>query len=91
MEGEGRERVWVHVRLGEGYNFACDLLFLQFCAFLGSCLVPFAYLTVLELSKSLPAALLTAFILIFGRSSCYSKIVQVNYSQNLISGLSCVT
>ncbi|NWI69391.1 POMT2 transferase, partial [Todus mexicanus] len=36
-----------------------------FCAFLGSCLVPFAYLTVLELSKSLPAALLTAFILIF--------------------------
>ncbi|NXP15174.1 POMT2 transferase, partial [Thinocorus orbignyianus] len=36
-----------------------------FCAFLGSCLVPFAYLTVLELSNSLPAALLTAFILIF--------------------------
>ncbi|KAM6274137.1 protein O-mannosyl-transferase 2 isoform 3-T3 [Porphyrio hochstetteri] len=36
-----------------------------FCAFLGSCLVPFTYLTVLELSKSLPAALLTAFILIF--------------------------
>uniref|UniRef100_A0A8B9DE70 Protein O-mannosyl-transferase 2 n=1 Tax=Anser cygnoides TaxID=8845 RepID=A0A8B9DE70_ANSCY len=36
-----------------------------FCAFLGSCLVPFAYLTVLELSKSLPAALLTACILIF--------------------------
>ncbi|XP_030337404.1 protein O-mannosyl-transferase 2 isoform X1 [Strigops habroptila] len=36
-----------------------------FCAFLGSCLVPLAYLTVLELSKSLPAALLTAFILIF--------------------------
>ncbi|XP_064316541.1 protein O-mannosyl-transferase 2 isoform X1 [Phalacrocorax carbo] len=36
-----------------------------FCAFLGSCLVPFAYLTVLELSRSLPAALLTAFILIF--------------------------
>ncbi|XP_019407612.1 PREDICTED: protein O-mannosyl-transferase 2 [Crocodylus porosus] len=36
-----------------------------FCAFLGSCLVPFVYLTVLELSKSLPAALLSAFILIF--------------------------
>ncbi|XP_051477654.1 protein O-mannosyl-transferase 2 isoform X1 [Apus apus] len=36
-----------------------------FCAFLGSCLVPFAYLTVLELSKSLPAALLAAVILIF--------------------------
>ncbi|XP_067388778.1 protein O-mannosyl-transferase 2 [Emydura macquarii macquarii] len=36
-----------------------------FCAFLGSCLVPFAYLTVLELSKSLSAALLAAFILIF--------------------------
>ncbi|NXG30846.1 POMT2 transferase, partial [Dromaius novaehollandiae] len=40
-------------------------LYRLFCAFLGSCLVPFAYLTVLELSKSLPAALLTAFILIF--------------------------
>nr|XP_025046342.1 protein O-mannosyl-transferase 2 isoform X3 [Pelodiscus sinensis] len=36
-----------------------------FCAFLGSCLVPFAYLTVLELSKSLSAALLAASILIF--------------------------
>uniref|UniRef100_A0A8B9FE39 Protein O-mannosyl-transferase 2 n=1 Tax=Amazona collaria TaxID=241587 RepID=A0A8B9FE39_9PSIT len=36
-----------------------------FCAFLGSCLVPLVYLTVLELSKSLPAALLTAFLLIF--------------------------
>ncbi|XP_043929836.1 protein O-mannosyl-transferase 2 isoform X2 [Protopterus annectens] len=36
-----------------------------FCAFLGSCLVPFAYLIVLELTASLPAALLAAFILIF--------------------------
>ncbi|XP_020650025.3 protein O-mannosyl-transferase 2 [Pogona vitticeps] len=36
-----------------------------FCAFLGSCLVPICYLTVLELSKSLPAAVLTAAILIF--------------------------
>ncbi|XP_015273849.1 PREDICTED: protein O-mannosyl-transferase 2 [Gekko japonicus] len=36
-----------------------------FCAFLGSCLIPFSYLTVLELSKSLPAAMLTAAILIF--------------------------
>uniref|UniRef100_A0A8C4XW83 Protein O-mannosyl-transferase 2 n=1 Tax=Gopherus evgoodei TaxID=1825980 RepID=A0A8C4XW83_9SAUR len=36
-----------------------------FCAFLGSCLVPFAYLIVLELSKSLSAALLAASILIF--------------------------
>ncbi|XP_061467814.1 protein O-mannosyl-transferase 2 isoform X1 [Rhineura floridana] len=36
-----------------------------FCAFLGSCLIPFSYLTVLELSKSLPAAMLTATILIF--------------------------
>ncbi|NXK58046.1 POMT2 transferase, partial [Sylvietta virens] len=51
-----------------------------FCAFLGSCLVPFAYLTVLELSKSLPAALLTAFILIFGRCSCYSKTEYLNCS-----------
>nr|XP_025725345.1 protein O-mannosyl-transferase 2 isoform X3 [Callorhinus ursinus] len=37
----------------------------KFCAFLGSLLVPFAYLTVLELSKSLPAALLTAALLTF--------------------------
>ncbi|XP_045307630.1 protein O-mannosyl-transferase 2 isoform X2 [Leopardus geoffroyi] len=37
----------------------------KFCAFLGSLLVPFAYLIVLELSKSLPAALLTAALLTF--------------------------
>ncbi|XP_005986590.1 protein O-mannosyl-transferase 2 [Latimeria chalumnae] len=37
----------------------------MFCALLGSCLVPFAYLTVLELSKSLPAALLATATLIF--------------------------
>ncbi|KAJ7345034.1 hypothetical protein JRQ81_000984 [Phrynocephalus forsythii] len=36
-----------------------------FCAFLGSCLVPICYLTVLELSKSWPAAVLTAAMLIF--------------------------
>ncbi|RXM91790.1 Protein O-mannosyl-transferase 2 [Acipenser ruthenus] len=36
-----------------------------FCALLGSCLPPFTYLTVLELSKSLPAALITASLLIF--------------------------
>ncbi|XP_029139304.1 protein O-mannosyl-transferase 2 [Protobothrops mucrosquamatus] len=36
-----------------------------FCAFLGSCLIPFCYLTVLELSRSLPAAIITATILIF--------------------------
>ncbi|XP_077179439.1 protein O-mannosyl-transferase 2 isoform X2 [Paroedura picta] len=36
-----------------------------FCAFLGSSLIPFSYLTVLELSKSLPAAMLTATILTF--------------------------
>jgi len=65
--------------LGRVTNLFHDHLFLQFCAFLGSCLVPFAYLTVLELSKSLPAALLTAFILIFGRYSCYSKTEQVNW------------
>ncbi|XP_035117048.1 protein O-mannosyl-transferase 2 isoform X2 [Callithrix jacchus] len=37
----------------------------KFCAFLGSWLVPFAYLTVLDLSKSLSAALLTAALLTF--------------------------
>ncbi|MEE6521168.1 hypothetical protein FKM82_019252 [Ascaphus truei] len=35
-----------------------------FCAFLGSWLPPFAFLIVLELSKSLPAALLTATMII---------------------------
>ncbi|XP_032143638.1 protein O-mannosyl-transferase 2 isoform X2 [Sapajus apella] len=37
----------------------------KLCAFLGSWLVPFAYLTVLDLSKSLSAALLTAALLTF--------------------------
>uniref|UniRef100_A0A8D0GWL1 Protein O-mannosyl-transferase 2 n=1 Tax=Sphenodon punctatus TaxID=8508 RepID=A0A8D0GWL1_SPHPU len=70
----------VHPPLGKvsSYSYFCcmfwkpemsmpdmSILFPQFCAFLGSCLVPFAYLTVLELSKSLPAALLTGAILIF--------------------------
>ncbi|MBN3299264.1 POMT2 transferase, partial [Amia calva] len=36
-----------------------------FCALLGSCLAPFAFLIVLELSRSLPAALTAASILIF--------------------------
>ncbi|KAG2457565.1 POMT2 transferase, partial [Polypterus senegalus] len=38
-----------------------------FCALLGSCLPPFAYLIVLELSKSLPAAMIAASLLIFGK------------------------
>ncbi|KAI4900392.1 hypothetical protein NFI96_017768, partial [Prochilodus magdalenae] len=36
-----------------------------FCAALGSCLPPFAFLVVLELSRSTPAALITASLLIF--------------------------
>ncbi|XP_051775823.1 protein O-mannosyl-transferase 2 [Erpetoichthys calabaricus] len=36
-----------------------------FCALLGSSLAPFAYLIVLELSKSLPAAMIAASLLIF--------------------------
>nr|XP_015205841.1 PREDICTED: protein O-mannosyl-transferase 2 isoform X1 [Lepisosteus oculatus] len=44
---------------------ACLDVWLQFCALLGSCLPPCAFLTVLELSGSLPAALLAAFILVF--------------------------
>ncbi|XP_062898801.1 protein O-mannosyl-transferase 2 isoform X5 [Mobula hypostoma] len=35
------------------------------CAILGSCLVPFAYLIVLELTRSLTAALVAAVVLIF--------------------------
>uniref|UniRef100_A0A8D0H019 Protein O-mannosyl-transferase 2 n=1 Tax=Sphenodon punctatus TaxID=8508 RepID=A0A8D0H019_SPHPU len=57
----------VHPPLGKvsSYSYFCCMFWKPFCAFLGSCLVPFAYLTVLELSKSLPAALLTGAILIF--------------------------
>ncbi|XP_030069613.1 protein O-mannosyl-transferase 2 isoform X2 [Microcaecilia unicolor] len=37
----------------------------MFCALLGSCLAPFAFLTVLELSGSVFAALLTAAVILF--------------------------
>uniref|UniRef100_F6RIS2 Dolichyl-phosphate-mannose--protein mannosyltransferase n=1 Tax=Ornithorhynchus anatinus TaxID=9258 RepID=F6RIS2_ORNAN len=48
-----------------------------FCAFLGSWLVPFAYLTVLELTKSLPAALLAA-------TSCFSDTGCLTLSQYIL-------
>ncbi|PNJ65160.1 POMT2 isoform 4 [Pongo abelii] len=55
----------------------------KFCAFLGSWLVPFAYLTVLDLSKSLSAALLTAALLTFV-SSCFSDTGCLTLSQYIL-------
>lgn len=55
-----------------GHSKAADLLSVlpdsfQFCAVLGSFLPVFAYLIVLELSRSRTAALITATLLIFGQ------------------------
>ncbi|XP_078516081.1 protein O-mannosyl-transferase 2 [Lissotriton helveticus] len=52
-------------RPGDNYGTHNYVGMRGFCAFLGSSLAPFAYLTVLELSGSVPAALLTAAIIIF--------------------------
>lgn len=45
----------------------------QFCAALGSCLPPFAFLVVLELSRSTPAALIAATLLIFGQYDTFES------------------
>ncbi|XP_039194747.1 protein O-mannosyl-transferase 2-like [Crotalus tigris] len=50
---------------GDKYEQHNSIGMRAFSAFLGSCLIPFCYLTVLELSRSLPAAIITATILIF--------------------------
>ncbi|XP_043842130.1 protein O-mannosyl-transferase 2 [Dromiciops gliroides] len=50
---------------GDKYEHHSYIGMRGFCAFLGSWLIPFAYLTVLELSGSRPAAFLTAALLTF--------------------------
>ncbi|KAK9410948.1 protein O-mannosyl-transferase 2 [Crotalus adamanteus] len=50
---------------GDKYEQHNSIGMRAFSALLGSCLIPFCYLTVLELSRSLPAAIITATILIF--------------------------
>ncbi|XP_012580069.1 PREDICTED: protein O-mannosyl-transferase 2 isoform X1 [Condylura cristata] len=61
----GYDGTFLFQKPGDKYEHHSYLGMRGFCACLGSLLVPFAYLTVLELSRSLPAALLAAALLIF--------------------------
>ncbi|XP_020036549.1 protein O-mannosyl-transferase 2 [Castor canadensis] len=61
----GYDGTFLFQKPGDKYEHHSYLGMRGFCAFLGSWLIPFAYLTVLDLSKSLPAALLTATLLTF--------------------------
>uniref|UniRef100_A0A452TPJ9 Dolichyl-phosphate-mannose--protein mannosyltransferase n=1 Tax=Ursus maritimus TaxID=29073 RepID=A0A452TPJ9_URSMA len=61
----GYDGTFLFQKPGDKYEHHNYMGMRGFCAFLGSLLVPFAYLIVLELSKSLPAALLTAALLTF--------------------------
>lgn len=61
----GYDGTFLFQKPGDSYEHHSYIGMRGFCAFLGSLLIPLAYLTVLELSKSLPAALLTAALLIF--------------------------
>lgn len=61
----GYDGTFLFQKPGDKYEHHNYMGMRGFCAFLGSLLVPFAYLTVLELSKSFPAALLTAALLTF--------------------------
>ncbi|KAB1277658.1 Protein O-mannosyl-transferase 2 [Camelus dromedarius] len=61
----GYDGTFLFQKPGDKYEHHSYMGMRGFCAFLGSLLVPFAYLTVLELSQSLPAALLTAALLTF--------------------------
>lgn len=61
----GYDGTFLFQKPGDNYEHHSYIGMRGFCAFLGSLLIPLAYLTVLELSKSLPAALLTAALLIF--------------------------
>ncbi|KAM9201909.1 protein O-mannosyl-transferase 2 [Dugong dugon] len=61
----GYDGTFLFQKPGDKYEHHSYMGMRGFCAFLGSWLIPFAYLTVLELSKSLPAALLTAALLTF--------------------------
>ncbi|XP_012872937.1 PREDICTED: protein O-mannosyl-transferase 2 [Dipodomys ordii] len=61
----GYDGTFLFQKPGDKYEHHNYMGMRGFCAFLGSWLIPFAYLTVLDLSKSLPAALLTAALLTF--------------------------
>ncbi|XP_058423418.1 protein O-mannosyl-transferase 2 isoform X1 [Diceros bicornis minor] len=61
----GYDGTFLFQKPGDKYEHHNYMGMRGFCAFLGSLLVPFAYLTVLELSRSLPAALLSAALLTF--------------------------
>ncbi|XP_032764100.1 protein O-mannosyl-transferase 2 [Rattus rattus] len=59
----GYDGTFLFQKPGDRYEHHSYMGMRGFCAFLGSWLIPFAYLTVLDLSKSFPAALLTAALL----------------------------
>ncbi|XP_047394395.1 protein O-mannosyl-transferase 2 isoform X1 [Sciurus carolinensis] len=61
----GYDGTFLFQKPGDKYEHHRYMGMRGFCAFLGSWLIPFAYLTVLDLSKSFPAALLTAALLTF--------------------------
>ncbi|KAL1790242.1 O-mannosyl-transferase 2 isoform X1 [Sigmodon hispidus] len=61
----GYDGTFLFQKPGDSYEHHSYMGMRGFCAFLGSWLIPFAYLTVLDLSKSFPAALLTAALLTF--------------------------
>ncbi|CAO2587023.1 Protein O-mannosyl-transferase 2 [Lemmus lemmus] len=61
----GYDGTFLFQKPGDRYEHHSYMGMRGFCAFLGSWLIPFAYLTVLDLSKSFPAALLTAALLTF--------------------------
>ncbi|XP_066129270.1 protein O-mannosyl-transferase 2 isoform X3 [Saccopteryx bilineata] len=61
----GYDGTFMFQKPGDKYEHHNYMGMRGFCAFLGSLLIPFAYLTVLELSKSRAAALLTAALLTF--------------------------
>ncbi|XP_050008450.1 protein O-mannosyl-transferase 2 [Alexandromys fortis] len=61
----GYDGTFLFEKPGDRYEHHSYMGMRGFCAFLGSWLIPFAYLTVLDLSKSFPAALLTAALLTF--------------------------
>ncbi|KAM5243840.1 protein O-mannosyl-transferase 2 isoform 3-T3 [Hipposideros larvatus] len=61
----GYDGTFLFQKPGDKYEHHNYMGMRGFCAFLGSLMIPFAYLTVLELSRSLPAALLAAALLTF--------------------------
>ncbi|XP_058423419.1 protein O-mannosyl-transferase 2 isoform X2 [Diceros bicornis minor] len=71
----GYDGTFLFQKPGDKYEHHNYMGMRGFCAFLGSLLVPFAYLTVLELSRSLPAALLSAALLTFDLA--YGSVITV--------------